>query len=53
MLMVEFYASDEVMEHKREIYGLLAFLGDLGGLREALMSIGSMLLYFSQFIYGN
>ena len=51
--MVEFYASDEVVEHKRVIYGLLNFLGDLGGLREALMSMGSMLLYLLQFIYGN
>ena len=52
-LMIEFYATDKVVEHKRVIYGLLDFLGDLGGLREALMSIGSTLLYLSEFLYGN
>ena len=51
--MIEFYATDKVVEHKRVIYGLLDFLGDLGGLREALMSIGSTLLYLSEFLYGN
>ena len=29
-------------EHKRSIYNLLDFLGDVGGLREALISIGQL-----------
>ena len=31
-------------EHKRSIYNVLDFLGDVGGLREALKTIGQLFL---------
>ena len=41
---IEFYRNNERREHKRTIYGPLNFLGDVGGLTDALFGIGSILI---------
>ena len=51
LAFIEFVLSPDVIEHKRQIYGPLDFLGDVGGLADALIGISSfiMSLYFSFF----
>ena len=46
LLEVQFIQNTETMRHKRVIYGPLDFLGDFGGLQDALVSIGSLLISF-------
>ena len=41
---IEFYRNNKRKEHKRSIYGPLNFLGDVGGLTDALFGIGSILI---------
>ena len=36
----------DVEIHKRSIYNALDFLGDVGGLQEALLRLGSIFLFF-------
>ena len=38
--------SPDVVEHEREIYGSLAFIGDMGGVFSGLVSLMSALLTF-------
>ena len=42
---VQFFRNNKMKEHKRSIYGPLNFLGDVGGLTDALFGIGSVLVY--------
>ena len=39
--------------HEREIYGPLDFLGDVGGLADALLAIGSWLIMILELISGS
>lgn len=46
---VQIQMDDRKHEHKRNIYNVLDLLGDIGGLREALITIGRLLfLVFGQ-----
>ena len=53
LLNIQFSFKLDLMEHYREIYGPLDFLGDLGGFSDALFSIGSILVFLLYFITGN
>ena len=44
ILSVDFTVSPEKREHVRVIYGPLDFLGDVGGLSDALIGIGSIII---------
>ena len=46
LLEIEFAQNTEMIQQHRVIYGPLDLLGDFGGLREALVSIGSIMLSF-------
>ena len=46
------FVSRDVYVHEREIYGLLDFLGDVGGLADALLAIGSWLIILLEFLSG-
>ena len=50
---IEFFLSPDIIEHQRQIYGPLDFLGDVGGLTDALVKIGACLLSMIQFITGD
>ena len=52
-LFFEFKHSRKLIEHKREIYGILDLLGDVGGLSDALFPIGSILISVIHLITGN
>ena len=41
------YVNKDIHQHDREIYGPLDFLGDVGGLSDALLAIGGWLITFS------
>ena len=48
-----FYYSLDFTEHQRQIYGPLDFLGDVGGLTDALIAIGAIFVSILQLITGN
>ena len=50
---IQFNLSREIKENKRTIYGILDFLGDIGGLSDALYLIGSALVNFLEICSGN
>ena len=50
---IKFYYSLHFFEHVRQIYSPLDFLGDVGGLSDALMAIGSIAISILQFLFGN
>ena len=52
-LQFEFKHSRNIIEHKREIYGILDFLGDVGGLSDALFPVGSILISLLHLFTGN
>ena len=52
-LIFEFKHSRSIIDHKREIYGILDLLGDVGGLSDALFPIGSILISLLHLIAGN
>ena len=39
--------NKDIHQHDREIYGPLDFLGDVGGLSDALLAIGAWLITLS------
>ena len=43
----------EIRHHKRIIYGPLDFLGDVGGLADALVTIGSALVALINLLSGD
>ena len=45
-------SADKVI-HDRAVYGVLDFLGDVGGLADALVKIGACLLSIIRFITGD
>ena len=53
LVNIEFFIKEETREHKRVIYGPLELLGDVGGLADALIGIGSALITALQFLSGN
>ena len=53
LLNVVFYYSLDFAEHQRQIYGPLDFLGDVGGLADALIAIGAIFVSIIQLITGN
>ena len=53
LLEIDFTTSPERREHVRVIYGPLDFLGDVGGLSDALFGIGSILITLIQAFSGN
>ena len=53
LLNIQFSFNLNLMEHYREIYGPLDFLGDLGGFSDALFGIGYILVSLFYFIDGN
>ena len=44
LLEIGFAQNTETIKHKRVIYGPLDLLGDFGGLQDALVSIGSIMI---------
>ena len=50
MASFAFYLDFSRYEHTRQIYGPLDCLGDIGGLVDALVGIGSAILYLCTFI---
>ena len=50
---IQFNRSREIKENKRTIYGILDFLGDLGGLADALFLIGSAFISLLELFSGN
>ena len=53
ILSFHFYYSLDFIEHQRQIYSPLDFLGDVGGLADALLAIGSIFIWILQFLFGN
>ena len=53
LLAVVFYYSLDLAEHQRQIYSPLDFLGDVGGLADALIAIGAIAMSIFHFITGN
>ena len=53
--IIDFYVwvHRDVLFHEREIYGPLDFLGDIGGLADALLAIGTWFLMFFELITGS
>ena len=47
------YVHRDVYFHEREIYGPLDLLGDIGGLADALLTIGSWLFILLEMISGS
>ena len=50
---MQFSYSLDFIEHQRQIYSPLDFLGDVGGLADALIEIGSISISIIQLIFGN
>ena len=50
---IEFFINQAESYHSRVIYGPLDFLGEVGGLADALIAIGYFLVTILQFIFGN
>ena len=50
MVAFAFYLNSYRSEHSRQIYGPLDCLGDIGGLVDALVGIGSAILYVCAFV---
>ena len=48
-----FMMSKDVVVHSRQIYNFLDLLGDIGGLSDALMIIGKLIVVSSTVISGN
>lgn len=47
ILVAIYIRTDKVYNsYTRQVYGILAWLGDVGGLNEALLSIGAMFVGF-------
>ena len=53
ILSLQFYYSPDFTEHQRQIYSPLDFLGDVGGLADALLAIGSIFIWILQFFFGS
>ena len=53
LIQIEFFLNRDIRQHKRVIYGPLEFLGDVGGLSDALTAIGSALISIFQYFTGN
>ena len=53
ILEVSITRSPDLIMHKRTIYGPLDLLGDVGGLADALIAIGGVLIALLQFLGGN
>ena len=53
ILNVVFYYSLDLAEHQRQIYSPLDFLGDVGGLADALIAIGAITISILEIITGN
>ena len=53
LAFIVFFLSSDITEYKRTIYGPLDFLGDVGGLSDALIYIGSFLVSITQFLTGD
>ena len=47
------FRAPYIKENKRTIYGVLDFLGDVGGLSDALLTIGSALVALIELVIGN
>lgn len=45
MLAIEFLLTPERMEIRREVYGFLDLIADVGGVKEVLISICGVLMY--------
>ena len=50
---LRFFYNLDFIEHQRQIYSPLDFLGDVGGLADALMAIGSIVITIMQLVFGN
>ena len=50
---IYFIHSGDIMNHRRSIYTVLDWLGDVGGLSDALTSIGPVLIFIYTWITGN
>ena len=50
---VFFWVSRDFHTHEREIYSPLDFLGDVGGLADALLAIGSWLILILEMLSGS
>ena len=53
ILSIQFYYSLDYVEHQRQIYSPLDFLGDVGGLADALFAIGAIAVSLLQLVFGN
>ena len=45
--------NDSQLNHTRKVYGILDLLGDVGGLADALIGIGSFLAIIAKAVFGN
>ena len=50
---LRFAIAYDYVQNKRSIYNGLDFLGDVGGLLDGLTAIGSLLMTFFCFLFGN
>ena len=45
--------KDEIIHHQRNIYSPLDYLGDVGGLLDAMIAIGSAFVTLIHYLFGN
>ena len=53
LLTVQILLERDVVHYKRSIYSTLDFLGDLGGLYDALLVLGYVMIFLFKIIVGN
>ena len=50
---IKFKLNEKILNHSRAIYGPLDFLGDVGGLTDALKAIGQAIIFLISLVTGS
>ena len=45
--------DNSIVTHKRSVYGILDFIGDIGGLADGLIAVSSILVWILRLLIGN
>ena len=53
MVRLKFKLNEMILNHTREIYGPLDFLGDVGGLTDSLKAIGQAIIFLISLVTGS
>ena len=53
MVRLNFKINKKILNHTRVIYGPLDFLGDVGGLTDALKAIGQAIIFLISLVTGS